>query len=189
MQKSFCVYKHTAPNGKVYIGITSQNPLYRWRSGYGYKGNKHFFAAIVKNGWDNFKHEILYADLTKEEACEKEIELIEFYKSNNPNCGYNNSIGGQCSGLGTHRQHSKETIEKIKRNHKGTKGYHFSNQQKMNISMSKNAAKKSVKCIELNLVFPSLTEAAKHFGVSYENISSCCHGKLKTSAGYHWGFV
>ena len=36
--REYSVYKHTFPNGKVYIGITKQNPLKRWRNGTGYKG-------------------------------------------------------------------------------------------------------------------------------------------------------
>ena len=43
MQNNFCVYKHTCPNGKVYIGITCQNPIKRWKGGSGYKNNKHFY--------------------------------------------------------------------------------------------------------------------------------------------------
>lgn len=39
----YCVYKHTTPNGKVYIGITSKNPLKRWNNGIGYsKGGYHW---------------------------------------------------------------------------------------------------------------------------------------------------
>lgn len=26
----YCVYKHTSPSGKCYIGITRQNPIKRW---------------------------------------------------------------------------------------------------------------------------------------------------------------
>ena len=91
----FCVYKHTFPNGKVYIGITSQKPEYRWDNGNGYKTQKHFYNAIKKFGWDNIKHEILYSGLTKEEACNKEVELIELYKSNNQEYGYNKAFGGE----------------------------------------------------------------------------------------------
>ena len=38
MQNNFCVYKHTCPNGKVYIGITGKKPKHRWgKDGSGYK--------------------------------------------------------------------------------------------------------------------------------------------------------
>lgn len=186
--KSYCVYKHTAPNGKVYIGITCQNPLHRWCNGNGYKGNTHFYNAIKKYGWNNFKHEILFEELTANEAAEKEIELIAKYKSNNIQFGYNLTSGG-LSYSEKHPHYSEQSKLKIKRNHKGTRGYHFTEQQKRNISISKNATKKSVLCIELNIIFPSLSEAAKYVGGTYANISSCCHGKLETSAGYHWRFV
>ena len=90
----YTVYKHTAPNGKVYIGITKINPLRRWRNGYGYKGQEYFYRAILKYGWDNFKHEILYTGLTKEQAQAKEIELIELYKATDSDYGYNIHKGG-----------------------------------------------------------------------------------------------
>lgn len=91
----YYVYKHTCPNGKVYIGITCRNPLIRWKNGNGYSENKHFYSAILKYGWDNIKHEILYSGLTKEEACQKEIELIARYKSNQKEFGYNIASGGE----------------------------------------------------------------------------------------------
>lgn len=31
----YSVYKHTAPNGKVYIGITGKDPEKRWLNGGG----------------------------------------------------------------------------------------------------------------------------------------------------------
>ena len=61
--RKYIVYKHTTPSNKVYIGITFRNPIIRWSSGRGYINNKHFFRAILKYGWDNIKHEILYSDL------------------------------------------------------------------------------------------------------------------------------
>ena len=103
MKTFYCVYKHTTPNNKVYIGITSKNPLERWNNGHGYASNKHFTNAIMKYGWDNIQHEILFEGLTKEEACQKEIELIAFYKSNNCEFGYNRSSGGEWSAIGAYK--------------------------------------------------------------------------------------
>lgn len=119
----FCVYKHTAPNGKVYIGITKDDPEHRWRSGKGYYQNIHFTGAINKYGWENFKHEILFDELTKEEACEKEIELIAKYKSNNPEYGYNHSIGGECPALGN--KHTEETKNHMSEIRKGENAYWY----------------------------------------------------------------
>lgn len=93
--KYYCVYKHTAPNGKVYIGITCNNPLTRWANGKGYKNNDYFTKSIAKYGWENFTHEILYENLTESEAKTKEIELIKKYKSNQRLYGFNISSGGE----------------------------------------------------------------------------------------------
>lgn len=92
---SYSVYKHTSPNGKVYIGITSLTPKNRWHNGHGYNRCKIFYNAIQKYGWENFSHEVLYEGLSKEEAEEKEIELIAQYKSTDSEYGYNIAIGGR----------------------------------------------------------------------------------------------
>lgn len=101
----YYVYKHTSPSGKVYIGITQQRPTKRWGGGSNYDYNDHFINAIRKYGWESFKHEILFSDLTADEAREKEIELIAFYDSADRDKGYNVSPGGQLQ--------TEETKEKI----------------------------------------------------------------------------
>ena len=67
----YIVYQHKNKiNNKVYIGITSQIPERRWGSnGCNYKSSPHFYSAIQKYGWDNFEHNILFTNLTKEKAC------------------------------------------------------------------------------------------------------------------------
>lgn len=93
-EKRYCVYLHTSPSGKHYVGITSQNPKDRWDYGYGYKQNKHFWFAIQKYGWNNIKHDVLLTELSKKEAKQNEILLIKKYKSDNGKYGYNNTKGG-----------------------------------------------------------------------------------------------
>lgn len=113
----YCVYKHTSPSGKVYIGITSQEPEERWREGKGYISNEYFYRAICKYGWDNFEHEILFEKLTKEDACNKEIDMITLYDSTNLSKGYNLSTGGECGAVGTVR--SQEYRIKLSESMKG----------------------------------------------------------------------
>lgn len=91
----YSVYKHTTPNGKVYIGITSTSVEKRWNDGKGYARHPYFYNAIKKYGWDNIEHTILFENLTKEEACKKEKELINRYKSNQHDYGYNMTTGGE----------------------------------------------------------------------------------------------
>ena len=92
-ERKFIVYKHTSPNGKVYIGITSQKPNRRFRDGKGYYNNKHFYNAIKKYGWDNFSHEVLFDNLTEEEAKLMEQFYIALYDSFKN--GYNRTLGGE----------------------------------------------------------------------------------------------
>ena len=102
--KKYVVYLHTLEKDDKkmhYVGITSQNPLYRWgKNGSGYKDNLHFWRAIEKYGWDNFKHEILEYDLTIDEANELEQYYISYYNSFNANHGYNKTRGGTGEGIG-----------------------------------------------------------------------------------------
>ena len=113
------VYKHTNKiNNKVYIGITGQNWERRWKTKY--RTNKFFHSAILKYGEENFDHEVLFEHLTKEEAQQKEIELIAEYKSNEPKYGYNLSSGGEshngCKGMHYQTEESKAKISAV---HKG----------------------------------------------------------------------
>lgn len=135
MDNNYTVYKHTSPNGKVYIGITSQKPEMRWQGGSGYSRNSHFYNAIKKYGWNNFKHEILENNLSADDARKKEKELISAYKSNLPEHGYNNSEGGD-GAVGFHL--SEKAKKKLSDGRKGEKnwnyGKHLTDERKKAIS-------------------------------------------------------
>lgn len=148
MEKRFVVYMHTTPSNKRYVGITSNRINRRWQNGFGYRNNPYFFNAILKYGWDNIRHEILYEDLSKEDACQIEVELISKYKSNDAKYGYNLSLGGENpykgfvseetkekirkANLG--KKASKETREKMGKAHRGT---HHSEESKKKMSDAK----------------------------------------------------
>lgn len=109
---SYSVYKHTFPNGKVYIGITMMKPQKRWNGGSGYRKQPKIYNAIQYYGWRNIVHEILCTGLTKKEAEAEEIRLIALYNSTKN--GYNVEHGGNTVGT-----HSEETKKKIGAGNKG----------------------------------------------------------------------
>lgn len=131
----YLVYKHTNKiNRKAYIGITSQSPEQRWgKNGTGYISSPHFYSAIQKYGWDNFEHEILLTELTKEEACQKEQELIKEFNTLNREYGYNSTSGGEIFVM------NKETKEKISKALQGNKngfGHPCSDEKKKKIQQA-----------------------------------------------------
>ena len=204
MKNNYIVYCHVLYDGRKYIGITSQEAKNRWRhDGEGYKTTIHFYRAIKKYGWNNFKHIILYKNLTKEEAEKKEIELISKYKTTDRMYGFNISKGGNCL-KGWH--HSPETRKRISKtmkgmtaNNRGHKqspetiekrrlkliGHNVSNEHRKKISEIKS---KKVKCIELNKIFINIEEASKFINGN-RHICDVCKGKRKTAGGYHWEYI
>lgn len=195
----YIVYKHTTPNGKVYIGITGRTVERRWQGGRNYKSSKHFNNAIQKYGWNNIKHEILFEGLSKENAEEKEIELIDKYKSNNPNFGYNTENGGNSKG-----KLSEETKKKISNANKGKsswiKGKHWSDEHKNKISKTLKGRLSPMKgkhwtdeqkanvgtaiiCINTGEEFYSIRDASRKTKCDRANITRVLKGIYKQTGG------
>lgn len=129
----YYVYMHVnKTNNKKYIGITKTSLSKRWgKDGHQYLNNKQpaFAQAIMKYGWDNFEHIILFENLTQEEACEKEIELISKFQTTNSDYGYNIQLGGQLGN--TDVIFTDEHKQKLSIAHKGKK---LSDEHKKKIS-------------------------------------------------------
>ena len=129
----YTVYQHKNKiNGKIYIGITMQKPEHRWgANGSNYKSSPHFYAAIQKYGWDNFEHNILFTNLTKEEACLKEQELIKNFNSTNREFGYNSTSGGD---IFTMNEETKQKISQALKGNQNSLGHQCSEETKKKIS-------------------------------------------------------
>ena len=135
----YTVYQHKNKiNGKIYIGITSQKPEQRWRNGEGYKSSPHFYSAIQKYGWDNFEHNILFVELTKEQACLKEQELIKEYNSMNREFGYNSTSGGD---IFTMNEETKQKISQAMIGNQNGLGHPCSEEKKEKISNAQKGRK------------------------------------------------
>ena len=92
-EKKFTIYLHRCPNGKCYVGMTSQTTNQRWRNGQGYKKQSDFYNAITLYGWENIEHIIIEEGLSMQDACDSEKYNIKKYNCIFPN-GYNIAIGG-----------------------------------------------------------------------------------------------
>ena len=214
----FCVYKHTFPNAKIYIGITSMKPSLRWRNGYGYRKQPYVFNAILKYGWDNIKHEILFTDLTQEEAEEKEIELINYYKSTCRKYGYNRTNGGNSAGTMAEetkqriskklkgipkekapfegKKHTSESKQKLSEKRKGINnpmyGKKASDETKKKMSEShinNGKLSKPIRCIETGEVFLSTCDVARKMNLSQGTVAMVARGERKQTKGYHFEYL
>lgn len=127
LNKKFYVYIHKSPSNKYYVGITSKSRVKdRWDNGNGYKNCPAFFNAILKYGWDNFKHYIVASGLSETMAKRLEIHLISFFKACKKS--YNITDGGD-GHLGYIP--SEETRKKLGI---GRRGKHLSNEHKLKLS-------------------------------------------------------
>ena len=160
--KTYCIYKHTLPNQKVYIGKTCDVKR-RWRA-CNYVGNWFFYNAIQEYGWENITHEILEDNLTLEEANEKEKYYVALYQSTNSQYGYNLRAGG--AGDGAMASKTEKFKERYKRVYQYT--------------------------LEGDFVaeWDNLTLAAEGCGGinKITGISQCCNGKRKTAYGFQWRY-
>jgi hypothetical protein len=93
MDREWAVYEHVFPNGKRYIGI-STDPEKRWNKGAGYRsdGQNKMHRAIKKYGWDNIEHNVILRGLTEDQAKQIEQDLIAAL--NTIADGYNSVAGG-----------------------------------------------------------------------------------------------
>ena len=124
---NYCVYVHTSPSGKRYVGQTARKPEVRWgKNGIHYLNKKKgkythpaFAKAILKYGWDNIEHEIVASNLTREEANHFEQLLIEKLNTMDSEYGYN------CTSGGNNATPSKETRKKMSEAQKGEKSHMY----------------------------------------------------------------
>ena len=177
-------------------------------NGYGYTKCKKFYNAIIKYGWNSFRH-IIFCKTCKDKALLLEKTLIKYYK--NRDLSYNITDGGEDSipsMLGKHhtvetkkkiseagkRPCSEETKRKIGLANSGSKngmyGKSISNYAKELII---KRFSKSVLQLDLdnnNIInkFSSATEAEKYLGGKGSHVSCCCLGKRKTAYGYKWRY-
>lgn len=210
--QNYFVYLHVFPNGKKYFGITMQKPAKRFGSnGCGYRDCPKMSNAIKKYGWENVKHYLIAAFITKSQAECMEIELIR--KFNTVENGYNIEYGGNTFGthnietrkkisesnIGKHFRH-KTDIEKIHlseimtgesnpfwgRKHSAESIEKIRNSRLGNVWAKRIAIQQYTLSGELIAEYETLTDAHNQTGISMASLSFAVSGKYKKAGGYVW---
>lgn len=228
MKSKFIIYKYTSPSGGVYIGQTSRDIDQRaQKDGKGYlimnKETGEFLQpaianAIIKYGWDNFEKEVLFDNLSSEEADQKEKELIEFYKSGGK-C-YNIASGGKgVSGVNEHKikqyslkgefirewdsiKDAEKFLNKPKAqanisaccSGKRNRAYGYiwrysdSDLEIHSLSPYRASVDQFTKEGDYISTYPTIREASRATGIHESGIGNCIKGRSKTAGGYVWKF-
>lgn len=160
MEDKYCLYVHlNLANDKCYIGIT-KNIKKRWaKKEKSYCKQTLIYRAFTKYGWDGFIRVVLFGNMTKERACEKEKEWIQFFKYHK--MSYNMTDGGE-----------------------GVSGIECKNKRKVYVYSKAGELKgkyKSIKACELDLF-----GTENRYSGSIVNV---CAGRKKSYKGYVFSYT
>ena len=195
IERRYKLYVHISPSNKRYYGITRLDVKKRWGSGgCGYRYQPYIWNAIQKYGWDNFTHEILFDNLTEDEACLIEQCYIALYDTMDRTKGYNCSIGG------VDHLHTEDTKYKLSEIMIGENnpmyGKHHTDETKKKMSErkkdiylgNKNPNARKIRCIELDKVFDTVEDALKFINRKRSSLWDAMKRGGKCG-GYHWEYV
>lgn len=174
-KNNYKVYLHTnLINGKKYVGQTVCTLNARWANGHGYKpkknNNSHFYNAIQKYGWSNFKHEVLKSNLTLPEADFWERHYIAQFDSTNPLKGYNKTHGGH------NAMPTEEAKTKMRK-------------KRPSISGKNHYCARAVMCIDTQEKFDTIKDACNKYNISSNHIGSVCKKKRSTVGGLRFCYL
>lgn len=203
--RTYIIYRHISPSGKVYIGQTCTTVNKRWLlNGNGYKRQPYFWKAIQKYGWDTIIHEILLEGISKSEADYAEKYLIKWYKLHNMSyncteggdgtCGFTPWNKGKKSGVVPWNKGlslSDAIKEKIS---KSKKGYKYGPQSALHSLHKAEAHKIPIIQVDINnpckwKVWKSAKDVETTLGYNRKNISRSVTNQSIHAYGYFWFYV
>lgn len=192
----YTVYCHTNKlNGKRYVGITKKKPERRWQNGTAYAHNEYFYNAILKHGWEEFSHEILFTGLTKQKAEQIEKRLIKKWELTNRSRGYNIESGGNLGKEVSEETKKKQSVSAKQRVEKlgaPMTGRVYSEKDKLNMRKSCSHRAKPVVKYSLDglylCVYASVSDASRDVNGNKSRIIKCCKGVAETAYGFLWRY-
>ena len=126
--------------------------------------------------------------MTREEACQKEKELIKKYKTTDMRYGYNLGEGGDCGSCMSKERHwtyniprPLETRQKIS---KTLTGRFFGIDNSHHTSVNQYTLEG-----EYIKTWDSLADIKRELGYKHAHIVECCQGRRKKAYGYRWEYL
>jgi group I intron endonuclease len=202
--KKIGIYKIESPNGKVYIGQTTnwdvRQKHYKNRSA---ERQPKLYNSIKKYRWENFKKE-LFEECSLEQLNEREIFWKKYYIDllgwkNMLFCGIYDTGGGPKSEetktkMSISHLNKKASIETRNKISKSKLGTHHSEITKLNMSISR-IGKTNSKCAlqyslngELIKEWVNGRQASKSLNICFASLNKALLGKNKTSGGFIWKY-
>ena len=169
----YSIYVHTTPDGRKYVGSTSQEPYKRFGRGSTYKKHTSFYDAIKSVGWDNIEHQILETVEDKETAIKREEYYTLLWRTNEPEFGYNIYVGSI-----PNEENKKKRSESLK-GRKQSEDTINKRSEKMKEIKKKPIILKNKNTDEI-FKFDSQQSCAKFFGVSDYSVSSFINCKVQS---------
>ena len=162
--------------------------------------------AVSKAYLNNCTKYVLKVFKTSKEALAYEVYLHALYNVDvNPaffNLAKQTSTKFSCSGPMTkeHRnaisiankiaKSTPESRDKHRQLRLGVKTSDITKQKLRDLNLGANSPKaKKVLCIETDVVYGAVSEAAIAIGIHYSNIVKVCSGKRQTAGGYRWKYL
>lgn len=134
--KEYYLYRHIRPdkNEVFYIGIGGTNTRRAWETRY----RNSLWNNVVNKNKGNYIVEILFTNLTKEEACLKEIEFIALYKRRQDGGTLTNfQLGGDLKSGYIMSNEQKLVISKFHKGNTYALGFKWSQEDKEKMSLQR----------------------------------------------------
>lgn len=192
------IYKITNPNGKIYIGQSSniEKRFYSYKK-LNCKGQKKLYNSLIKYGVINHKYEILQL-CEKEQLNELEVYYIELFQTFNNKNGLNLKSGG-CANCNYSDESKKKMSDIRKQAHKSPNSkYKYANRNNSGSLMGIKRSEQTIKKMSISAtgrVFSDearlkMSLSAKNRGISKNVIQKMVESRkkiiLNTSTGIYY---
>ena len=205
--KTYIIYKYVSPQGKHYIGKTSNEVRRKLAHKYGYNScpNSILYQDMYIFGYDSFTYSVIVANVPHWAADSFEKYWINYYNAYTQ--GYNQTLGGIGSSGYKHSTTTEAKIAKAFKAYRESPNCAFytqeykdnmskamkqriiSEEHKLNLRLGNMNRYIPIKCIDTGEIFESIKAASIRYKVCSSSLVKACKGKLVKVGGMRWEYL